>query len=73
MSGENKQQSIQETQEEKDQEQLDPVDLMRMERETGKSNKGWSSGQKLNYFILKIIILIFIVVSMGMCSFKYIS
>jgi hypothetical protein len=73
MSDENKQQRPREINEEKDREQLDPVDLARLERESGVSNKGWGTGQKFNYLIFKIVIFAFVAVAMGMCSIKYIS
>lgn len=57
----------------KDKEELDPVDKARLERESKSGKKGWSSGQKFNFLLLKLIMFIFVVIAMGMCSVKYIS
>ncbi len=57
----------------KDKEELDPVDKARLERESTSGKKGLNSGRKLNFLLLKLITLIFVVIAMGMCSVKYIS
>ena len=73
MSSEKNQGSHKKTAPEKGEAPLDPNDLATLERGSQKERKGGASGQKLNFLLLKIITLIFVVIAMGMCSVKYIS
>lgn len=59
--------------EEKQKSEFDPIDQARLDRDEKKVGKGWSASQKINYLLFKIIVFVFIVVAMGMCSVKYIS